>query len=92
MPGRHVTDNQMRLFMNYTRTHTVETAAAKTSFSVSTGHRIRWDPRLPSEKARRRAGKTAAFPMSCGNPGPSNPDELPIQGDSGGLNFNRNTP
>lgn len=57
MPGRHVTDNQMRLFMNQTRTHTVETAAAKAGFSASTGHRIRRDPRLPSQKAKPRGSR-----------------------------------
>ena len=57
MPGRHVTDNQMRLFMNYTGTHTVETAAAKAGFSASTGHRIRRDPRLPSQKVKPRGSR-----------------------------------
>ena len=33
MPGRHVTDHQMRLFMQYRRTDTVAVAAAKASFS-----------------------------------------------------------
>ena len=29
MPGRHVTDQQMRLFMTHRQTHTVSVAAAK---------------------------------------------------------------
>ena len=57
MPGRHVTDNQMRLFMNYTGTHSIETAAARAGFSASTGHRIRRDPRLPSQKAKPRGSR-----------------------------------
>ena len=57
MPGRHVTDNQMRLFMNYTRTLPVETAAAKAGFSTSTGQRFRRDPRLPSEKVKPRGSR-----------------------------------
>ena len=43
--------------MNYTRTHSVETAAAKAGFSASTGHRIRRDPRLPSERAKPRGSR-----------------------------------
>ena len=31
VPGRHVTDHQMRLFMKYRQTHSVEVAAAKAS-------------------------------------------------------------
>ena len=57
MPGRHAADNQMRLFMNYTRTLPVETAAAKAGFSASTGHRFRRDPRLPSEKVKPRGSR-----------------------------------
>ena len=48
MPGRHVTDHQMRLFMQHRQTDTVAVAAAKVSMSKATGHRIAKDPRLPS--------------------------------------------
>ena len=50
MPGRHVTDHQMRLFMKLLQTNTVAVAAAKASFSVATAYRIEQDPRLPSAK------------------------------------------
>jgi len=46
--GRHVTDHQMRLFMQFRQTDTVAVAAAKASMSRATGHRIARDPRLPS--------------------------------------------
>ena len=36
MPGRHVTDHQMRLFMQFRQTDTVAVAAAKASFSTAT--------------------------------------------------------
>ncbi len=48
MPGRHVTDHQMRLFMQHRQTDTVAVAAAKASMSKATGHRIARAPRLPS--------------------------------------------
>ena len=39
MPGRHVTDQQMRLFMKLTQNHSIETAAAKAGMSRATGYR-----------------------------------------------------
>jgi len=48
VPGRHVTDHQMRLFMQFRQTDTVAVAAAKASMSRATGYRIARDPRLPS--------------------------------------------
>ncbi len=54
MPGRHVTDHQMRLFMKFRQTETVAVAAAKASMSAATAYRIQSDPRLPSTKAQPR--------------------------------------
>jgi hypothetical protein len=54
LPGRHVTDHQMRLFMQFRQTDTVAAAAAKASFSTATGHRLARDSRLPSMKSKRR--------------------------------------
>ena len=50
MPGRHITDNQMRSFMIHKKYNTTEVAAAKAGFSRATGYRINQDPRLPSQK------------------------------------------
>ena len=50
MPGRHVTDQQMRLFMTLKQTHTVPLAAAKAGISQATGYRFQADPTLPSQK------------------------------------------
>ncbi len=79
MPGSHINDAQMRLFMTYTKTHRVETASAKAGFSTSTGYRILRDPRLPSQKkavrGRRRPDPLAEFyesdvvPMLEASPG-----------------------
>ena len=50
MPGLHITDPQMRLYMSYRQTHETAVAAAKAGFSTATGYRIENDPRLPSQK------------------------------------------
>jgi hypothetical protein len=50
VPGKHITDQQAKLYMNQRRTHTREAAAAKAGFSTSTGARLDTDPRLPSQK------------------------------------------
>lgn len=54
MPGRHVTDHQMRLYMKLRQTHPTPVAAAKASISPATAYRIEKDPRLPSGKQTQR--------------------------------------
>ena len=46
MPGVHVTDHQMRLYMDYRRTLSPEAAAAKAGFSTASAYRIEADLRL----------------------------------------------
>jgi hypothetical protein len=48
LPGRHVTDCQMRLYMKFRQNEAPIVAAAKAGFSVSTAYRFERDPRLPS--------------------------------------------
>lgn len=50
MPGRHVTDRQMRLYMQFRKAYPPAVAAAKAGFSPSTAYRLEEDPRLPSQK------------------------------------------
>ncbi len=50
MPGRHITDQQMRLFMTLRQTQPVPVAAAKAGLSQATGYRRQADPVLPSQK------------------------------------------
>jgi transposase InsO family protein len=63
LPGRHVTDHQMRLYMKFRQTAAPAVAAAKASFSGSTAYRFEQDRRLPSQKLvtrdRRRADPLA---------------------------------
>lgn len=50
MPGRHVTDHQMSLFMKFRQTNPTAAAAAKASISIATAYRIEKEPRLPSQR------------------------------------------
>ena len=50
MPGRHLTDRQVRLYMSLRRKDTPSVAAARAAFSTPTAYRIESDPRLPSQK------------------------------------------
>lgn len=79
MPGRHVTDHQMRLFMKNRMTDPTPVAAARAGFSTATGYRMAHDPRPPSEKraprTRRRPDPLAdvfdadVVPMPTASPG-----------------------
>jgi len=79
VPGRHVTDHQMRLFMKNRMTDPTPVAAARAGFSTATGYRAVQDPRPPSEKraprARRRPDPLAevfdadVVPMLTASPG-----------------------
>ena len=63
MPGRHVTDHQMRLYMHFRQHNGPRASAAKAGFSTATAYRVEDDPRLPSGKGRRR-GRRRPDPLS----------------------------
>ena len=63
MPGRHVTDHQMRLFMKHRSTDPTPVAAARAGFSTATGYRVAADPRSPSEKRAPR-GRRRPDPLA----------------------------
>src|SRR5689334_18991740 len=50
LPGRHITDRQMRVYMSFRQAETPTVAAAKAGFSAATAYRIEQDRRLPSQK------------------------------------------
>ncbi len=54
MPGRHINDHQMRLYMKSRLTETKPAAAAQAAMSLKTAYRIEHDPRLPSQKSTPR--------------------------------------
>ena len=63
MPGRHITDHQMRLYMKFRHTDTPTRAAAKAGFSTSSAYRIEKDSRLPSQKKTPR-GRRRPDPLA----------------------------
>src|SRR6202790_1849375 len=54
MPGRHINDHQMRLYMKSRLTVKKPAAAAQAAISLRTAYRIENDPRLPSQTPARR--------------------------------------
>jgi len=63
MPGRHITVQQMRLFMTLRQTQPVPVAAAKAGLSQATGYRLQANPILPSQKKAPR-GRRRPDPLS----------------------------
>ena len=63
LPGRHITDCQMRLYMSFRHTEPPVIAAAKAGFSTATAYRIEQDPRLPSQKKAPR-GRRRRDPLA----------------------------
>ena len=65
VPGRHVTDHQMRLYMKFRQTDGPLVAAAKASISATTAYRLEQDRLLPSHeetiRTRRRPDPLAEF-------------------------------
>jgi hypothetical protein len=51
LPGCHVTDHQMRLYMKFRQTDGPSVAAATASIRAATAYRFEQDHRLPSHKA-----------------------------------------
>jgi hypothetical protein len=64
LPGQHVTDRQMRLYMSSRHTDTPAVAAAKAGFGTTTAYRIEADPRLPSQKKKSR-GRRRPDPLAA---------------------------
>ena len=48
MPGRHIHDHQMRLFMKLRLSKSLSVAAAQAGFSIATAYRVEQDQRKPS--------------------------------------------
>jgi hypothetical protein len=54
MPGRHINDHQMRLYMKLRLTESITSAAVKAAISGASAYRIENDRRLPSQKREPR--------------------------------------
>ena len=64
MPGRPVTDQRVRAYMQDRHHHSQRVAAARAGFSERTGRRIDADPRLPSQRQPER-GRTVPDPLAA---------------------------
>ena len=63
MPGRHITDHQMELYMTHRKKDRPALAGAKAGFSTATAYRIEADPRPPSQKRKPR-GRRRPDPLA----------------------------
>jgi hypothetical protein len=63
VPGKPVTDQQVRLYMQDRPRHSRRVAAARAGFSERTAGRIEADPRLPSQRRVQR-GRTVPDPLA----------------------------
>src|SRR3546814_10941425 len=63
MPGHHISDQQVFLFMTHRRHHTQAVAAAKAGISERSARRIENDPQLPSHQTTARHWRTRADPL-----------------------------
>ena len=64
MPGKPVTDQQVRAYMRDRLRHSQRTAAARAGFSERTARRIQADPGLPSQRRAER-GRTVPDPLAA---------------------------
>ena len=64
MPGKPVTDQQVRLYMSDRPFHSQRVAAARAGFSERTGRRIEANPTLPSQRKAAR-GRTVHDPLEA---------------------------
>jgi hypothetical protein len=63
MPGRHVTNRQMRIYTKERQTHSPAVAAAKAGFLTAAAYRFEKDHRLPSQKRESR-GRRRPDPLA----------------------------
>jgi hypothetical protein len=59
LPGRRITDCQMRLYMTFRQTETPTVAAARAGFSAATAYRIEHDRGCRHKRKRRVAADVA---------------------------------
>jgi hypothetical protein len=64
VPGKPVTDQQVRVYMTDRLQHSQRIAAARAGFSERTARRIEADPRLPSQRPATR-GRTVPDPLEA---------------------------
>jgi len=65
MPGLHLTDRQVRLYMTQRPHHTQAAAAAIAGISDRSARQIDKDPRLPSQRKTKRSWRTRPDPLAA---------------------------
>ena len=65
MPGLHVTDTQVRLYMSKRSHHTQVAAAAMAGISTRTARQVDKDPVLPSQSKMTRSWRTRSDPLAA---------------------------
>src|SRR5689334_879560 len=65
MPGRPVTDQQVKLYMSERNQHTQAVAAARAGLSERTARKFEHDPRLPSQRKALRTWRTREDPLAA---------------------------
>src|SRR3546814_7602494 len=63
VPGRHINDHQVRLYMKMRQTVSPRSAAACAAFSTATAYRLERDAQLPSQKKEPR-GRRRTDPLA----------------------------
>ena len=63
MPGSHINDHQVRLYMKMRQTVSPRSAAACAAFSTATAYRLEQDAQLPSQKKAPR-GRRRPDPLA----------------------------
>src|SRR3546814_7526060 len=63
VPGRHINDHQVRLYMKMRQTVSPRSAAACAAFSTATAYRLERDAQLPSQKKEPR-GRRRPDPLA----------------------------
>src|SRR3546814_8800522 len=63
VPGRHINDHQVRLYMKMRQTVSPRSAAACAAFSTATAYRLEQDAQLPSQKKAPR-GRRRPDPLA----------------------------
>lgn len=64
MPGKHINDQQVRLYMRLRADHSQVTAAAKSGLSIATGRRIEHTPPILAAQKPRRSYRTRLDPLA----------------------------
>jgi len=64
LPGRHLTDHQLRLYMSNRQNHSVTLSAARAGIGRTTAYRLEQDPLVPPSAEKPRRGRRRPDPLA----------------------------